>query len=406
MGLTKLRAAILLVAFISSVHDLDAAAKRAQRKAQRAKFIALAAGFNHTCALTSEGDLYCWGRNDSGQLGVGASDKAAHPKPTLVPWKLRVEFLSANGDQTCALTVAGIAYCWGDNKFGQLGNGTLVSAVSPVPVSGELKFKMLSVGATHTCGLTTSGTAYCWGGNWHGQLGIGTMDGEERYPCCHTVPTRVAGGFNFSSVQAGGIHTCGLTLDAKAWCWGNHKNFGQLGTGDLDLRDKPAPVEVAGNFKFVSLSAGIPSCGIVSDGVAYCWGGGPVPELGITSSAERLDRPVVLPGNIEFERIASGAFFACGIARGGLVYCWGYNHYGQIGNGSTESAEVPQLASQQLRFRVLTTGGNEFSGHACGIATDNELLCWGDNRWGQVGSRSTVPATKPTAVFVDVTSGR
>ena len=404
--LTELCAGILLTVLFPAANGSDAAQRKTQHKARAANFVALVAGFNHTCALTSDGDAYCWGQNDSGQLGIGSSDKLAHPKPMLVSGKLKVAFISANGNQTCALTAAGVAYCWGENKFGQLGNGTLVSAVSPVQVAGVFKFKTLSVGATHTCGLTISGTAYCWGGNWHGQLGIGTMDGEERYPCCHTSPIPVVGGPSFSSVQADGIHTCGLTLDGDAWCWGNHKNFGQLGTGDVDLRDRPAPVQVAGNLKFSSISVGIPSCGIVWDGTAYCWGGGPVPELGIKSSVERLDRPAVVPGKLKFERIVSGAFFACGIVREGFVYCWGYNRYGQIGNGSTENVDIPQLVSQQLRFRVVTTGGNEFSGHACGIATDGEVLCWGDNRWGQVGNGSTVQATKPAVVAVRTASRR
>lgn len=384
--LTELCASILLMMLFFPANGPYAAPKKAHHDVQ---FVALVAGFNHTCGLASDGDLYCWGRNDSGQLGIGSSDNAAHPKPMLVSAKPKVAFISANGDQTCALTAAGVAYCWGDNKYGQLGNGTLVSAVFPVPVSGDLKFKELSVGATHTCGLTISGAAYCWGGNWHGQLGIGTMDGEERYPCCHTSPVPVAGGRSFSSVQAGGIHTCGLTFNGNAWCWGNHKNFGQLGTGDIDLQDRPAPMQVTGNLKFGSLSVGIPSCGIVSDGTAYCWGGGPVPELGIKSRVERLDHPVVVPGNLKFKRIASGAFFACGITREDIAYCWGYNRHGQIGNGSTESVDVPELVSQELRFRVVTTGGNEFSGHTCGITTDADVFCWGDNRWGQVGTSST-----------------
>jgi alpha-tubulin suppressor-like RCC1 family protein len=404
--LTESCVAILLTVLLSPTNVRDAAQERTQQKVRPAKFVALTAGFNHTCGLASDGDPYCWGRNDSGQLGIGSSDKVAHPTPMLVYGKLKVGFISANGDHTCAMTAAGVAYCWGENKFGQLGNGTLVSAVSPVPVSGELRFKTLSAGATHTCGLTISGTAYCWGGNWHGQLGIGTMDGEERYPCCHASPVRVAGGLRFSSIRADGIHTCGLTVDGDAWCWGNHKNFGQLGTGDIDLRDRPAPVRVAGNFKFVSISAGIPSCGITPDGRAYCWGGGPVPELGIKSGVERLDRPVAVPGNITFGQIASGTFFTCGIGRGEFVYCWGYNRYGQVGNGSTNSVDIPQLVSQQVRFRVVTTGGNEFSGHACGLTTDGEVFCWGDNRWGQVGNGSTVQTTKPAVVAVKTASGR
>jgi alpha-tubulin suppressor-like RCC1 family protein len=319
---------------------------------------------------------------------------------------MKFRSLDAKGRHTCGLTANGVAYCWGENKSGQLGNGTLVSAASPVPVSGNLKFSSLSAGFTHTCGIDTMDAAYCWGGNWHGQLGIGTLDGEQQYPCCRSSPVRVTGGLRVSSVQAGGIHTCGLTVSGEAYCWGNHKNFGQLGTADTDLRDRPLPVAVSGGHRFVSISAGIPSCGITATGLAYCWGGGAVPELGIRSNVERLDRPVEISRDLTFEKISASAFFACGIATGGHLYCWGYNRYGQMGNGSTETVDLPQLIDKEQRFRVITAGGNEFSGHACAIATDGASLCWGDNRWGQLGNGSITQVSRPTPVVLNAGTGR
>jgi alpha-tubulin suppressor-like RCC1 family protein len=398
-------AAILMI-LLGTSNDPVTAQQRSQGRVQEAQFLALAAGHNHTCGLTSDGDAYCWGRNDSGQLGIGSMDESAHPKPLLVSGKLKFELITANGNHACGLTAAGVAYCWGENKYAQLGNGTLASAAAPVPVSGNLRFKSLSAGATHTCGLTISDTAFCWGGNWHGQLGIGTMDGEDQYPCCRTSPLPVAGGLHFSSVRAAGIHTCGLTLEGEAYCWGNHKNFGQLGTGDTDLRDRPMPMQVAGKLKFISISAGIPSCGIASDGAAYCWGGGPVPELGIKSNVERLDHPAAVPGDIKFEAISSGAFYACGIAKGGRLYCWGFNRYGQIGIGSTKNVDVPQLVSKELKFKLVVTGGNEFSGHACAITTAGLSLCWGNNRWGQVGNGDTVRTAIPVPVAFETATPR
>lgn len=362
------------------------------------KFTSVTAGNAHTCGLTEEGEIYCWGSNKEGQLGIGSADDATHPKPLRILGGPKFQSVDANGRHTCGLTASGVGYCWGFNEYGQLGNGTLVSTAAPVLVSGKLIFKSLSAGATHTCGITTAGAAYCWGGNWHGQLDMGTMDGEERYPCCHTSPVRVTGELSFSSIGAGGIHTCGLTTSGKAYCWGNTKNFGQLGTGDADLRDRPLPVPVAGGHKFVSISAGLPSCGIIPSGVAYCWGGGPVPELGIKSSVDRLDRPILLSSDITFESIAPGAFFACGIASGGVLYCWGYNRYGQVGDGSTENSDVPKPIAPGLKFTMVTAGGNEFSGHTCGITTDSRTLCWGDNRQGQLGDGSSVQKLRPVVV--------
>jgi len=388
-------ATLLALIFIGTESD---AQDGAPQKVRAVRFVVLTAGRDHTCGLTPNGAAYCWGRNDVGQLGIGAADESPHPIPLRVSGSLEFKFITANGNHTCGLTATGVAYCWGENKFGQLGSSSLTPAESPVQVSGNIRFRSLSAGATHTCGIATSGTTYCWGGNWHGQLGIGTMDGEDRYPCCRTSPGRVGGGFSFSSVQSGGIHTCGLIVSGEAYCWGNHKNFGQLGTGDADLRDRPAPVPVFGGHRFVSLSVGIPSCGVLLNGEAYCWGGGDVPELGIKSNLEPFDRPVPISYDLAFEKISSSAFFACGIATGGHLYCWGHNRHGQIGNGSTENVSFPQRISKELKFRLVAAGGNEFSGHACGISTDGRALCWGDNRWGQLGNGSTAQATRPTLV--------
>jgi len=407
MRLTRLSgtsAAILLALFFLS-SEPGAAQGSTPPKVRAIRFVALTAGRDHTCGLTSKGAAYCWGRNDSGQLGIGMADESPHPIRLRVSGPLRFRSIAANGNHTCGLTATGVAYCWGENKFGQLGNGTLIRAESPVQVTGNLRFRSLSTGATHTCGTAISGISYCWGGNWHGQLGSGALSGEERYPCCQTSPGSVVSDRRFSFVLAGGIHTCGLAVSGEAYCWGNHSNFGQLGTGDSDLRDRPAPVPVSGGHRFVSLNVGIPSCGILLNGAAYCWGGGAVPELGIKSKVERLDRPVQVSTDLRFERVASGAFFACGIASGGLLYCWGYNRYGQTGNGSTEDVDVPQQISKKLRFALVTAGGNEFSGHACGITTDGRAMCWGDNRWGQLGNGSIAQATRPTLVASDIGRG-
>ena len=360
--------------------------------------VLVSAGQDHTCGLTADRSAHCWGANQYGQLGIGVADEAAHPVPQIVRGGLKFKSLSVGANHTCALTDLGTAYCWGQNSFGQLGIGSLVSSATPVQVAGKLTFGSVDAGSTHTCGITMSGIAFCWGGNWHGQLGVGSFDGEERYPCCRTTPIPVAGQFAFSSVLAGGIHTCGLATDRKVYCWGNHKNFGQLGTGRSDLPDSPVPVPVSGGHGFVSLSVGMPSCGVAPDGTAYCWGGGAVPELGIEAGAAPFDRPVAVSNKITFKTTASGAFFACGIASDGLLYCWGYNRYGQIGNGSTEYADIPQRNSNELRFKLVTAGGNEFSGHACGITTDGRTFCWGDNRRGQLGNGTTVRSPRPVQV--------
>ena len=161
---------------------------------------ALTAHGLHTCELTNAGAAYCWGRNDSGQLGDGSFTNRA--TPVAVVGGLRFSALAAGGSHTCGLTSSGAAYCWGYNSEGELGNGSTTASATPVAVAGGLSFSALAPGVYHTCGLTSAGAAYCWGSN----------NGS--------IPVAVSGGLSFSALAAGALHTCGLTSAGAAYCWG------------------------------------------------------------------------------------------------------------------------------------------------------------------------------------------
>jgi alpha-tubulin suppressor-like RCC1 family protein len=180
----------------------------------------LAVGSFHGCAdSVGNGGVYCWGENQSGQLGVGPTAGSEIPLP-IQPGHSLVR-VTAGGQSTCALTAAGKAFCWGGNASGQLGVGDRATRVSPVPVASPIRFTALTVGFRHACGLTRR-VAYCWGKNEQGQLGNGETDDALS-------PARVI-GFRFQSVSAGGDHTCGITLRAEIYCWGRGDE-GQLGLG-------------------------------------------------------------------------------------------------------------------------------------------------------------------------------
>jgi alpha-tubulin suppressor-like RCC1 family protein len=195
------------------------------------------AGDGFTCATISDGRAACWGRNNGGQLGDGTTTDRTLPKSvaSTVQFAAGVR-IAVGAAHTCALDVNGLAYCWGENEHGELGDGTTISRSAPVPVSGGVKLKSITAGGAHTCGLTDSGVAYCWGDNADGQLGIGAVSGPV------TVPTRVAGARAFSSISAGADHTCAVgATDLLAYCWGLNAD-GQLGTGSTSNAAQPAAV--------------------------------------------------------------------------------------------------------------------------------------------------------------------
>jgi len=222
------------------------------------EFTLVDVGMWFSCGVTVGGATYCWGLDDRGQLGSTPLTEACRDYdgnefhcssvPVPVSEELNVSRLATGTSHVCALTPAGEAYCWGDNTFGQLGDGTTSTARTPMLVLGGLQFEAITAGYQHTCGLTNDGVAYCWGSNDQGALGSsGALEicGGDR---CSTTPAPVAGGLSFESLSAGrgpgGSHTCGVTQSGVAYCWGNN-NAGQLGGGSFG-GVKMEPVLVVG----------------------------------------------------------------------------------------------------------------------------------------------------------------
>jgi alpha-tubulin suppressor-like RCC1 family protein len=180
------------------------------------------------------GAAYCWGRNTQGQLGDGTL--ALKRSPVAVSGGLLFIRIHSggNGESTCALTAGGAVHCWGDNGFGQLGDGTQTRRTAPVAVSGGLSFDALSASGQHTCGRTGAGAVHCWGNNSFGQLGDGTTTRR-------LTPVPVGGGLSFTAIAAGDFHTCAITAAGAAYCWGYNVEA-QLGDNTTQQRNSPTRV--------------------------------------------------------------------------------------------------------------------------------------------------------------------
>jgi len=381
--------------------------------------VTVTAGADHACALTDGGDAFCWGSNDFGQLGNGSADANPRTVPGHVSGDVKFATVVAGFRHTCGLARDGAAWCWGANDTAQLGDGTIKPSATPVPVATELRFKTIGPGGGHTCAVSLDTTGYCWGGNWHGQLGAGNRDGDSAAPCCFRVPTPIHTELRFRTVVAGGIHSCGVALDGHAYCWGSPQE-GRLGTGATDAAnksaDKTVPTAVVGDVSFATITPrSWHTCGLSSTNAVFCWGGAGTHGVLGSGTMDQTDAPIPtrVAAGPDFMTVVSGHFHNCALTRDGIASCWGENSNGELGNGTTRDAAVPQRVATNRRFASIAAGGNELVssrgdvttwGFSCAVTADTgTVFCWGDNRHGALGDRSTdtrltpVPISNPEA---------
>jgi alpha-tubulin suppressor-like RCC1 family protein len=266
---------------------------------------------------------------------------------------------------------------------------TIAVTVSAVPDDSPA-IALLAVGA-HSCAVTTAGAAYCWGYNANGQLGNGDT------LLVNTTPVAVVGGLRFQSIAVSQVDevTCGLTTDGAAYCWGKN-GTGQLGDGTTTRR--LIPTRVAVDVAFQSLSVGAShACGVATTGTAYCWGFSPNGAFGDGSVGIRLTPAVSAPG-IPLQSVVTGSDFTCGLSPFGRAYCWGLGVMGQLGNGSSASSLAPVPVSGGLTFQRLVAGG--FA--VCGLTNDGSAYCWGHNFYGTLGIGSSATEGGPTRSLTPV----
>jgi alpha-tubulin suppressor-like RCC1 family protein len=353
------------------------------------QYTQVVAGFVHTCAIASDGSAFCWGGNEYSQLGSDAAADACGGRPcsktpVAVAGDLRFTSLAAGWVHNCGITPDRTAYCWGGgasgvtSKEGYLGDGSLRRSSVPVRVLADSAFVSLTIGDGHTCALTASGRAYCWGQNTFGQVGDGTNVDRA-------TPIRVRTELRFNRLSAGAYHTCGITQSNETYCWGDNR-WGQLGSGDVEYNavssSRNVPTPVSGDLKFTAIAAGWEhSCALAQSGTTYCWGRNEdAKQLGDDSGITHRGVPGPIAGSFEFTELAAGALSTCGRTATNEVYCWGGDYYGGLGNGEIVSAGVGHpVRTLGGPFSQVTIGQS----HACAVATDRRLWCWGDQSVGQ-----------------------
>jgi alpha-tubulin suppressor-like RCC1 family protein len=371
-------------------------------------FRQVSAGGEHTCGVTAEYQAYCWGSSRGGQLGIGTDrgpDDCAAPdferscstRPMAVVGGLRFRAVSAGFWHTCGVTTDDVAYCWGGNGNGEVGNGSDDNQLIPVRVQGGIRFRQLEAGLDHTCGVSRENLAYCWGRNSAGQLGDGTLLNRS-------MPVPVSGGRLFRVVTAGGSHSCGVTLRDQAFCWGSNQ-YGQIGDS-TQVAKRLRPSRVAGTRQFRQVAAGdLHTCAVTTGNRAFCWGHGLTGQTGDGTTKLRF-WPRRVAGDLDFSRVTANGAHTCGESTSDRVYCWGANSRGELGAGTITGPETCDFNRDCSTRPVAVTGGLFFTqvtaghGHNCGRTSTGVAYCWGDPHQGQLGNGSWfgLGVPRPTAV--------
>ncbi len=355
---------------------------------------AVTAGNSHTCVTTVDGVAYCWGDNSLGGLGDSTTNTSLFP--VAVATSQTFASLAAGRGYTCAVTGASVGWCWGANLAGQLGLGNKVSNTAPAPISGGLSFSRIdaSVAADsiQTCARLTAGTLECWGNNHYAQFGKGTTSSSS-------LPTAAAGGGQFIQVSAGVFYTCGVRATGAGACWGLN-GFGQLGDSTLTQRTNPATVK--GGHLFSQIVTGtVHSCGLTTSQTVFCWGFNLSGRLGQdTVSALPGNQslvPIQVSGLSSIVELAEGNGHTCARTSGGQLFCWGLNDSGQLGDGTLTNRVSPTLVplpSGVTSFSALAVGET----HTCAVANTGAAYCWGEGGSGELGDGNGVDSPNPVLV--------
>jgi len=353
----------------------------------------VAAGWYHTLVLKADGTVWAWGFNGSGQLGDGTTTQRTTPVQVMAAANkplTGVKAITAGANHSVALKTDGTVWAWGNNGSGQLGNGSTTNRSYPVRLGGNsiTGAKQIAAGVDFTLVLRQNGTVWAVGSNVYGQLGKGTTGGQSTSLVQVQTPAGVA------LIGAGWYH--GLAVEAagsRVWGWGDNGN-GKLGG---TTNPKPTPTPIAGLAGATALSGGFQhNLALLPGGVVWALGFNGSGQLGVGDSIGLTNTPIRVTGVTNVKALAAGRTHSVALKSDGTVWTWGNNTYGQLGSGSTGGSDryLPGKVNNLTNVIALDT----FYNHTVVLKTDGTVWTWGANTNGQLGDGTTVDWPAPLQV--------
>ncbi len=357
----------------------------------------VSAGADHTLAIKTDGTLWAWGNNSYGQLGDGTTvDKYA---PVRIGSATNWKSISAGGSHSIAVKTDGTLWAWGWNVFGQLGVGDNFDRTVPTQIGSATNWKSVSVGLFHSIALKTDGTLWAWGHNANYQLGVGTTVDKN-------APVQIGSTTNWKTMFGGGYHTIAVKSDGTLWAWGSNY-YGQLGVGDNFDRNSPTQVGITTNW--VTASAGTYHTIAVTTYSGggqelWAWGRNVAGQVGDGTTTDENAPVSIGYGPLFSWKVSAGGYHSTAIYGSGqpgenTFYIWGNNYYGQLGDGTTTDEHTPITVvgndiSTAFNWKSASAGYT----HTLAIKTDGTLWAWGQNNYGQLGDGTTVDKHLPTNI--------
>ena len=341
-----------------------------------------------------QGNLWTWGRGTEGQLGDNTTTNRSTPVTTFAGgtnWKQ----IACGSYHTAAIKTDGTLWTWGYNFYGQLGDNTTTTRLTPVTTfAGGANWKQVAGGYVHTTAIKTDGTLWTWGLNSSGQLGDNTTVNRS-------IPvTTFAGGTNWKQVAGGYVHTAAIKTDGTLWTWGRNY-YGQL--GDNTTTDRCTPVTTfAGGTNWKQVAGGyVHTTAIKTDGTLWTWGSNFSGQLADNTVTDRSTPVTTFAGGTNWKQVAGGKFHTSAIKTDGTLWTWGYNYTGQLGDNTATDRSTPVTTfAGGTNWKQVTSGGE----CTTAIKTDGTLWTWGRNDLGNLGDNTVTDRSTPVTTFAGGTN--